>query len=76
MAFLLLPLGIVITGFAVILFGEASLAQGIPVEIGDGSVRTVSVPGPIVGAGLPGLLLIGAYWLGHKLWNKRSNLGA
>lgn len=66
----------IVAGFALVLYGDVSFAQ-----ISDGTSNTiifpegpaVGVPGPIVGAGLPGLVLFGAYWIGRKIWNRRAD---
>ena len=51
-------------------FAESNFAVTAPLEI------LVAVPGPLVGAGLPGLAVLGgvygAIWLTRKLRNRRS----
>jgi hypothetical protein len=65
----------IVCGLTVVLFGDVSFAQ-----IADGTSNTIgfsetpaAVPGPIVGGGLPGLVLFGAYWIGRKIWNGRAD---
>ena len=52
--------GLALIGFAVLV--EPALAG-----------PSVGVPGPIVGVGLPALVLIGgAYWVGRKLFGRKE----
>ena len=53
--------GLASLGFAALV--EPALAGGTP----------VAAPGPIVGVGLPALVLIGgAYWVGRKLFGQKK----
>jgi hypothetical protein len=52
----------------------ASLALvGLAALVETAVAGTVGVPGPIVGVGLPALVLIGgAYWVGRKVFGRKN----
>jgi hypothetical protein len=60
----------ILSGLGVIVFGDASFADFV-----DGTSNTITfpAPGPIVGAGLPGLVVAGIFWVGRKIWNRRAH---